>query len=208
MGRFDERVALVTGAGSPDGIGFATARLLGSGGARVAVTATTDRIVDRAEQLQDEGVDAAGFTADLTDEQQARGLVRAVETRFGRLDVLVNNAGMVQSGLEGVWAPFVDLSASAFGHHLGLNLWTAFFVTRAALPGMIERGYGRIVMVSSVTRPVVTNPARARQRWTASCVRWRSRRPGAASPAIRSSPDGSRRARRRRKRRSRAATPR
>jgi len=158
MGRFDERVALVTGAGSPDGIGFATARLLGSGGARVAVTATTDRIVDRAEQLQDEGIDAAGFTADLTDEQQARGLVRAVETRFGRLDVLVNNAGMVQSGLEGVWAPFVDLSASAFGHHLGLNLWTAFFVTRAALPGMIERGYGRIVMVSSVTGPVVTNP--------------------------------------------------
>jgi len=60
MGRFDERVALVTGAGSPDGIGFATARLLGSGGARVAVTATTDRIVDRAEQLQDEGIDAAG----------------------------------------------------------------------------------------------------------------------------------------------------
>ena len=55
MGRFDERVALVTGAGSPDGIGFATARLLGSGGAR-AVTATTDRIVDRAEQLRDEGL--------------------------------------------------------------------------------------------------------------------------------------------------------
>ena len=158
MGSFDERVALVTGAGSPDGIGFATARLLGSGGARVAVTATTARIVDRAEQLQDEGIDAAGFTADLTDEQQARGLVRAVDTRFGRLDVLVNNAGMVQSGLEGVWAPFVDLPASAFGHHLGLNLWTAFFVTRAALPGMIERGYGRIVMVSSVTGPVVTNP--------------------------------------------------
>jgi 3-oxoacyl-[acyl-carrier protein] reductase len=161
MGRFEERVALVTGAGSPDGIGFATARLLGSGGARVAVTATTDRIVDRAEQLQDEGMDAAGFTADLTDEQQARGLIRAIETRFGRLDVLVNNAGMVQSGLEGVWDRFVDLPASAFEQHLGLNLWTAVFVTQAALPGMIERGYGRIVMVSSVTGPVVTNPESA-----------------------------------------------
>jgi 3-oxoacyl-[acyl-carrier protein] reductase len=71
---------------------------------------------------------------------------------------------MVQSGLEGVSAPFVDLSAPAFGHHLGLNLWTAFFVTRAALPGMIERGYGRIVMVSSVTGPVVTNPERRLRR--------------------------------------------
>src|SRR4029450_2388630 len=127
MGRFGDPVALVTGAGSPDGIGFATARLLGSGGARVAVTATTDRIVDRAQQLQDGGIEGAGVAGDLTDEQQARGLVRAVVTRFGRLDVLVNNAGMVQSGLEGVWAPFVHLSASAFGHHLGLNLWTAFF---------------------------------------------------------------------------------
>src|SRR4029453_5030320 len=104
MCRFDERVALVTGAGSPDGIGFATARLLGSGGARVAVTATTERLFERAEQLQEEGVEAAGFAPDLTDEQQARGLVRAVAASFGHVDVLVNNAGMVQSGLEGVWA--------------------------------------------------------------------------------------------------------
>jgi 3-oxoacyl-[acyl-carrier protein] reductase len=161
MGRFDERVALITGAGGPDGIGFATARLLGSGGARVAVTATTERIFERAEQLQDEGMEAAGFIADLTDEQQARGLVRAVAASFGHIDVLVNNAGMVQSGLEGVWARFVDLNASAFERHLRLNLWTAVYVTHAVLPAMIERGYGRIVMVSSVTGPVVTNPESA-----------------------------------------------
>jgi 3-oxoacyl-[acyl-carrier protein] reductase len=68
---------------------------------------------------------------------------------------------MAQSGREGVWVRFVDLPSSAFGQHLGLNLWTCVFVTRAALPGMIERGYGRIVMVSSVTGPVVTNPAAA-----------------------------------------------
>jgi len=60
-----------------------------------------------------------------------------------------------------VWARFVDLPASAFEHHLGLNLWTTVFLTRAALPAMIERGYGRIVMVSSVTGPVVTNPESA-----------------------------------------------
>jgi 3-oxoacyl-[acyl-carrier protein] reductase len=155
VGRFDGRVALVTGTGSPDGIGFATARRLG---ARVTVTATTDRVMERAARLEAEGIDAAAFIADLTDETQARGLVDAVLERFGRLDVLVNNAGMVQLGLEAASRSFVDLGAADFGQDLALNLWTAFHVTRAAVPGMIERGYGRVVMVSSVTGPVAANP--------------------------------------------------
>jgi 3-oxoacyl-[acyl-carrier protein] reductase len=158
MGRFDGRVALVTGAGSPDGIGFATASLLGREEARVAVTATTDRVRGRAARLSAEGVEAEAFVADLTDEAQARILVEAVLARFGRLDVLVNNAGMVQSGLEVVGGRFAELTSAAFEHDLALNLWTAFHVTRAALPGMIDRGYGRIVMVSSVTGPISTNP--------------------------------------------------
>jgi len=158
MGRFDERVALVTGTGSRDGIGFATARLLGSRGARLAVTSTTERVFDRADRLKDEGAEAAGFVADLTDEMQARELVDAVHARFGRIDVLVNNAGMAQTGLEHVWTWLVDLAPSAFQQELALNLWTAFHVSRAVLPSMIERSYGRIVMVSSVTGPIVTNP--------------------------------------------------
>ena len=158
MGRFDERVALVTGTGSRDGIGFATARLLGSRGARLAVTSTTERVFDRADRLKDEGAEAAGFVADLTDEMQARELVDAVHARFGRIDVLVNNAGMAQTGLEHVWTWLVDLAPSAFQQELALNLWTAFHVSQAVLPSMIERSYGRIVMVSSVTGPIVTNP--------------------------------------------------
>lgn len=158
MRGFVDRVALVTGAGSPVGIGFAAARLLGSRGAGVAVTATTERIHERATTLLDEGVEAAGFVADLTDESQARDLVEAVHERFGHIDVLVNNAGMVQTGLEDVGARVVDLSTAALQQDLALNLWTAVHVTRAVLPGMLERGYGRIVMVSSVTGPVVSNP--------------------------------------------------
>ena len=151
----------MTGTGSPDGIGFAVARLLGEEGARVALTATTDRVEERAASLRAEGIDAAAFIADLTSEAQARTLVEAVLERFGRLDVLVNNAGMVQTGVEEASGRFVELEASAFEQDLALNLWTAFHVTRAALPGMIEHRRGRIVMVSSVTGPVATNPANA-----------------------------------------------
>lgn len=158
MGRFDGRGALVTGAGSPEGIGFATARLLAREGAAVAVTSTTERIHERAAEL---GPPASGFVADLTDAARAGSMVRAVLERFGRIDVLVNNAGMVQTGVEDRGGRFVDLDPEAFERDLALNLLTAVHVTRAVLPGMLERGYGRIVMVSSVTGPLVSNPESA-----------------------------------------------
>ena len=71
------RVAVVTGAGSPDGIGFATARLLAELGAAVMITATTARIQDRVSELRGAGFDAVGFTGDLTDAITAAGLVSA-----------------------------------------------------------------------------------------------------------------------------------
>jgi 3-oxoacyl-[acyl-carrier protein] reductase len=151
---FEGRAALVTGAGSARGIGFATAGILAGRGAMVAITSTTDRIHDRARELEADGGVVAAFTADLTDHEQARGLVEHVDDRFGRLDVLVNNAGMVQAGGEMLERPFADLDASQWARELDINLSTAFHVTRAALPGMLERGYGRIVMVSSATGPV------------------------------------------------------
>jgi 3-oxoacyl-[acyl-carrier protein] reductase len=161
VSRFDDRVALVTGAGSSTGIGFATARLLGREGAGMAVASTTDRIRDRAAELADDGVDAAGFVADLANAEQAATMAAEVLERFGRIDVLVNNAGMVQTGIETEDARFVDVDAAAFERDLALNLMTAFHATQAVLPGMIERRYGRIVMVSSVTGPVVVNPESA-----------------------------------------------
>ncbi|HWS52115.1 MAG TPA: SDR family NAD(P)-dependent oxidoreductase, partial [Microbacterium sp.] len=85
------RTALVTGAGSPTGIGFASARALGELGARVVVTATTDRIHERAAELVAEGFDAVGVVARLDSEHE----VAALAARAGAVDVLVNNAGMV-----------------------------------------------------------------------------------------------------------------
>jgi 3-oxoacyl-[acyl-carrier protein] reductase len=161
MPGFEGRTALVTGAGSPTGIGFATARRLGLAGAAVTISATTDRIHDRVSELAADGVEVAGSVADLTDEGRARSLVVEVLERFGRIDVLVNNAGMGQTGTEDLGGPFVSLGSAAFERDLALNLKTAFHATRAVLPGMLERGYGRVVMVSSVTGPVVSNPRSA-----------------------------------------------
>jgi 3-oxoacyl-[acyl-carrier protein] reductase len=158
------RVALVTGAGSPDGIGFATARLLGSLGAAVAVTATTERVHERAKELEVAGVDAVGIVADLTDEAEAVRTVEQVGAVLGPPTVLVNNAGMtsVSSPSLSVDSPGGAESDTAAGmsleqwhRSLARNLDTAFLCTRAALPGMRAAGWGRVVMVASVTGPVM-----------------------------------------------------
>jgi 3-oxoacyl-[acyl-carrier protein] reductase len=148
-------VALVTGAGSAEGIGFATARLLAAQGAALAITSTTGRIHKRAAEL---GNGALGAVCDLRSFAAAQELVTAVIQRFGRLDILVNNAGMVQTGSKELFARFDALTEAQWDSEIELNLKTCFNVTRAALPYMIKEKYGRVVNVSSVTGPVASNP--------------------------------------------------
>jgi 3-oxoacyl-[acyl-carrier protein] reductase len=150
------RVAVVTGAGSPGGIGFATARLLAGLGAAVMITATTARIQDRVSDLRSAGFDAAGVTGDLTDAGAASGLVAAALDQWGRLDIVVNNAGMISAAVpvfESGTAESMDLAT--WQAALARNLTTAFLVTKASLPAMTSRGWGRIIMVASVTGPVM-----------------------------------------------------
>ncbi len=156
------RVALVTGAGSATGIGFAVARALGRDGLAVGVCSTTDRIHDRARELVADGVEAAGFVGDMTDAATVRSIVEAARSELGDIDVLVNNAGMVTVDMDTGEEPmFVDLDEETWARSLAMNLTTAYSVTRAVLPGMLSRGWGRVVMVSSVTGPLVTNPGSA-----------------------------------------------
>ena len=152
------QAALVTGAGAPDGIGFAVARALASRGAAVGVTATSERIYERAAELEAAGGTVWAGIADLVEAAAAARVVAAVLERFGRLDVLVNNAGMTQIGVEEPSTQFVDLDARSWQLALERNLTTAVNVTRVALPAMLERRYGRIVNVSSVTGPLVAIP--------------------------------------------------
>ena len=156
--RLDGRAALVTGCGSAEGIGFACAQLLAELGAHVTITSTTDRIEERAAELRAAGATVHAHVANLTDAIQAQALVAAAEAAHGPLAALVNNAGLAQLGVEPEGGHFWELPENAFRQDLELNLLTAFHVTQAALPGMLERRYGRIVMVSSVTGPLVTTP--------------------------------------------------
>jgi 3-oxoacyl-[acyl-carrier protein] reductase len=150
------RVAVVTGAGSPGGIGFAAARLLAGLGAAVMLGATTARARDRAAELRQAGFEAAGTAGDLTAPGAAAELVAATLARWGRLDIVVNNAGMISVAnpvLEQGTAE--SMSVATWQAALERNLTTAFLVTKAALPAMTSRGWGRIVMVASVTGPVM-----------------------------------------------------
>jgi 3-oxoacyl-[acyl-carrier protein] reductase len=152
------RHALVTGCGSENGIGFASARLLARLGARVSITSTTDRIHQRAAEL---GAETFAVVADLTDRSAAQAVAGAAREAHGPIEILVNAAGMVQTGVPAVSASFVDLDPATLDRQWEITLKTAFHLTQAALPEMIERRHGRIVMVSSVTGPFVTAPGSA-----------------------------------------------
>jgi 3-oxoacyl-[acyl-carrier protein] reductase len=149
----------VTGAGSPSGIGLACARRLGRQGLRVLLGATSARIHDRARELGAEGIDARGLIADLTDPEQVAALAAAA----GRVDVLVNNAGMtsVAAGAEGEAGTLLELGPAGWHAALERNLSSAYLVTRAVLPGMLAAGWGRVVNVASVTGPVAAYPGDA-----------------------------------------------
>lgn len=159
MGRFDGRVAVVTGAGSADGIGFACAQALAAEGAAVVLGATSERVHERAAELGDAAV---GVIADLTVDGAADLLVAAAVERWGRLDILVNNAGMTSvSGGWDVDGEVASLPLEAWDAAISRNLSTAFLACRAAVPAMRRTGYGRIVTVSSTTGPVNAMPGQA-----------------------------------------------
>jgi 3-oxoacyl-[acyl-carrier protein] reductase len=138
-----ERVVLVTG--SSRGIGAAVVARAAAAGARVAVhfrtgAAEAERLVDAARAA---GSEAEAFQADLRDGEAAEALVREVVARFGRLDGLVNNAGMTQVG------PFLEITPEEWDAVLATDLTAAFRTMRAAIPVMLGQGGGSIVNIAS-----------------------------------------------------------
>ena len=149
--------AFVSGAGGPEGIGFAIARELGGLGARVVVTSTTDRVYERVAELRLSGIDATGFVSRLETEQAVSSLAAALSVAQLIPDILVNNAGMVSVGDDGMDSGNISMSLDLWNRALAMNLTTAFLLTRALVPGMRDGAWGRIVNVSSVTGPVMAS---------------------------------------------------
>jgi 3-oxoacyl-[acyl-carrier protein] reductase len=155
-GRLAGKVALITGVAKRDGIGFATAqRFAEEEAAGLAVLDIAEAVHDCAALL---GPNCTAHTADLTKAADVQRAVAEAVAAHGRIDVLVNNAGMVVFGQDEDFAAFQDMSERQWDFGIAINLKSQFLVTRAVVPHMIERGYGRIVNVSSATGPVVANP--------------------------------------------------
>ncbi|TQL76120.1 3-oxoacyl-[acyl-carrier protein] reductase [Stackebrandtia endophytica] len=150
------RVALVTGAGSPDGIGFSVARRLRLAGAEVIIVSTTKRIHERAEEI-----DGTGFVVDLTEDAEVAGLADAIAEQIGDVDILVNNAGLASKTGPAILRPVAQLSYLEWQDEVERNLTTTFLVSRAFVQGMAERGWGRVVNVAATAGVVNGVPAEA-----------------------------------------------
>jgi pyridoxal 4-dehydrogenase len=141
---FAGQTALVTGAAQ--GLGYAAAARLAAEGASVALLDREgERLGAAADALGAQGLTVLPHTVDLTDEEGVRASVAAVLSAEGRIDVLVNNVGIYPH------RPFEELTYAEWRHVLAVNLDSVFLCTHAVYPAMRERGYGRIVNVSSST---------------------------------------------------------
>ncbi len=146
--------ALITGAGASGGIGMACARALGRDGYSLVITGASGRIFARHAELVSEGFDVVAHQGDLTEGVEVARLALIA----GQVDVLVNNAGMGTQDEPATATKFLDISAEAWRRAMDISLTSAVNVTRAVLPGMVSRGYGRVIMMASVTGPLVSDP--------------------------------------------------
>jgi 3-hydroxybutyrate dehydrogenase len=134
------KTALITGGGR--GIGRAIALEFARNGARVAVGART---AEQVEQVAAEiGADALALVCDVSDPESVAHMFSRMRERFGNPDILVNNAGIAES------ATLVNTTDELWHRHLAINLSGTFYCTRAAVPAMLKKGWGRVINIASI----------------------------------------------------------
>jgi NAD(P)-dependent dehydrogenase (short-subunit alcohol dehydrogenase family) len=141
---FIDQVALITGGGR--GLGRAFAEALAQAGATVAIVARSeDQLQDVAHTIEQAGGRASAFAADVTDRQAIEQVVADVERQLGYIDVVVNSAGVLRA-----LGPLVEVDPDEWWREIEINVRGTYLCTRAVLPGMVARGRGRIINMTSV----------------------------------------------------------
>jgi 3-oxoacyl-[acyl-carrier protein] reductase len=144
------KVALVTGAAR--GIGKEIALTLALSGAKVVVTDVADAVTDVAKEIQNLKVDALAVKCDVGSRQDVENLKTQSLAKFQKLDILVNNAGIYPQ------KPFLEMTEEDWHKVIHVNLYGVFHCCKVFLPGMIDRKYGRIINLSSISGPMVAFP--------------------------------------------------
>jgi NAD(P)-dependent dehydrogenase (short-subunit alcohol dehydrogenase family) len=136
-------VALITGGSR--GLGFLIARELGRSGCRVAICARNEQELAVARnELQREGIAVLVVRCDVTDPNAVAEMIERVTTHYGRIDLLVNNAGIIQVG------PLESLTTAHFEEAMAVIFWGTYYTTQALLPQLLARRHGRIVNITSI----------------------------------------------------------
>ncbi|MCD7813203.1 MAG: gluconate 5-dehydrogenase [Lachnospiraceae bacterium] len=137
------KVALVTGA--TYGIGFAIAAAYGEAGAKIVFNGhNAQRLAAAEEEYKKLGIEAKGYLCDVTDEEQVTAMVQKINEEVGVIDILVNNAGIIKR------IPMCEMSAAEFRQVIDVDLNAPFIVSKAVIPGMIEKGHGKIINICSM----------------------------------------------------------
>ncbi len=150
MSKMDGRTALITG--SAMGNGFGIAKVLAKYGAKVILADISDQVEASAGQLKDEGYEATAIHMDVSDTECVQQAVRRTIDKYGRIDALVNNAGVIRLG------GLLETTDKMRDFQFDINIKGVWNVTKAVIPFMQERKYGRIVNMSSVTGVSVADP--------------------------------------------------
>ena len=143
MFSLEGKVALVTGAAY--GIGFAMAEALYKAGAKIAFNCRSQHHMDQAlADYKAKGIEAHGYICDVTNEEQVNAMVADINKELGVIDILVNNAGIIKR------IPMTEMSLEDFRQVVDIDLNAPFIVSKAVIPGMKEKGHGKIINICSM----------------------------------------------------------
>lgn len=141
--RLDGKVALITGG--IYGIGFGIAEALHKAGATIVYNSVNEAsVAEGARNYEAAGIDAKGYVFDVTDEEAVKKAVKQIEEEVGVIDILVNNAGIIKR------TPMLEMSVEDFRQVIDIDLNGPFIMSKAVLPGMIEKGNGKIINICSM----------------------------------------------------------